>query len=291
MDLETFNPDFVEEIFSRHGAAAVTYSDAGELPILEPRPGEAPLWRDTRICGLFSPSTNFQALKNDLRKSLKVDALPDYHIEDLEDRAWELEWQKGTEPMRFGNRLWVCAGDKAVKDDHAVVLRLDPGLAFGTGTHATTAMCLEWLDQLPLEGRTLLDFGCGSGILAIAALRLGCKSATATDIDPQAITATISNAAVNGVSDRLITAADARQITRQFDVVVANILATPLVELAARIAASVKSGCLLGLSGILSDQVDAVIKAYSPWIEFDDPILRQQGGQEWVRLTGRRVGD
>ncbi len=257
--------------------------------MLEPEPGKAPLWQDTRVSGLFSHDVDIAALCEDLLASLDIDELPAHEVADLEDRVWEREWLADFGPMRFGKRLWICPGDTTVDSEDAVIVHLDPGLAFGTGTHATTGMCLEWLDGAPLPGASVLDYGCGSGVLAIAALKLGCDSALATDIDPQAIRATLENAANNGVADRLVATQDAQGVSEQFDIVVANILAGPLIDLADRIAGHVKTGCLLALSGILSEQVDAVHTAYSPWIAFDEPAIREQGGQKWARLTGRRI--
>jgi len=289
MDLEKLNPDRVEEIFARHGAQSITFTDAGDKPVLEPAPGETPMWHDTRITGLFSPETDMSSLQDDLRSSFEIDILPWHEISNLEDCAWEREWLKDFTAMQFGERLWICPGDASVDDDDAVVVRLDPGLAFGTGSHATTALCLDWLDSLQLRESTILDYGCGSGVLAIAALKLGCKSALAMDIDPQAVTATRSNAIHNEVEDQLTVATSADDIEGKFDIVVANILAGPLTELAGPIACHVKSGCVLALSGILSEQVDEVLMAYSPWIEFDEPVYREQDGQSWARLTGRRI--
>ena len=289
MDLEKLNPDKVEEIFMRHGAQSITFTDAGDKPVLEPMAGETPMWRDTRITGLFPAEADLSLLQNDIKVVFELNALPPHETTILEDRAWEREWLKDFGPMRFGARLWICPGDSSVDDEDAIVVRLDPGLAFGTGTHATTALCLDWLDELPLQGSTALDYGCGSGVLAIAALKLGCKHALAMDIDPQAITATRSNAIQNGVQDRLTVTVSPDDVEGQFDIVVANILAGPLMELAAAIAAHVKSGCVLALSGILSEQVDEVLMAYGPWIEFDEPVYRDQGGQSWARLTGRRI--
>jgi ribosomal protein L11 methyltransferase len=289
MDLDRLNPDSVEAVFTRHGASSITYSDAGDDPVLEPRPGDAPLWSDSRISGLFSPDTDLAALQDDLLRSLDIDTLPPHAIEELADRDWEREWLRDFAPMRFGIRLWVCPGDSTVDESNAVVVRLDPGLAFGTGTHPTTALCLEWLDGLDLEDKTLLDFGCGSGILAIAALRLGCGQAAAYDIDPQAITATRANADKNGVAERLLATIEPAQLASDYDIVVANILAGPLIELAATLSARLRNGSLLALSGILSQQAEDVMVAYDRWIEFDAPVTREQGGQTWVRLTGRRI--
>ena len=288
MNLEALNPASVEEILIRHGAQSVTFSDAGDMPVLEPGPGETPLWNNTRITGLFEPGVDMAAVLADLRSSLSLDHLPDHRLETLADRDWEREWLRDFGPMRFGRRLWVCPAGSAPEQPGAIVVRLDPGLAFGTGTHATTAMCLEWLDAIELQGRTVLDYGCGSGVLAIAALKLGCERAHAMDIDVQAITAARENAAQNGVQDMISCSASPDAIEEQFDVVVANILAGPLVELAGFVSNCIRSGGQLALSGILSEQADAVIAAYAPRIDFDDPMFRQQDGQTWTRLTGRK---
>jgi ribosomal protein L11 methyltransferase len=288
MNLETLDPSSVEEILVRHGAQSVTFSDAGDAPVLEPRPGETPLWNNTRVTGLFDSGVDMAGLLEDLRASLALEQLPDHSLESLADRDWEREWLRDFGPMQFGRRLWVCpAGSEPDRSD-AIIVRLDPGLAFGTGTHATTAMCLEWLDAIDLQGRTMLDYGCGSGVLAIAALKLGCKQAHAMDIDVQAVTATRENAAQNDVQDRLMVSASADDIDGEFDVVVANILAGPLVELAASISERVKPGGQLALSGILSEQAAGVIEAYAPWVDFDEPEFREQDGQTWTRLTGRK---
>jgi ribosomal protein L11 methyltransferase len=289
MDLETLNPDIVEDVLLRHGASAITLSDAGDIPVLEPAPGETPLWPAMRITGLYAVDADFDALRKDLLKSLKLSNLPPNRITELKDRDWDREWLKDFGPMQFGSRLWICPGDSRPNTADAVVVRLDPGLAFGTGTHPTTALCLEWLDGLDLQNSTVLDYGCGSGVLAIAALRLGGAHAVAMDFDPQALIATRNNAARNSVSDRLTVLKSAAEVTGTFDVVVANILAGPLVQMAESISSHVADGCMLALSGILSGQIDDVLSAYQPWITFDEPVLGQQGGQTWVRLTGRRI--
>jgi ribosomal protein L11 methyltransferase len=291
MDLETLNPEAVEDIFTRHGACSTTLTDAGDKPVLEPAPGETPLWPDVRITGLFTADANFDELRADLIASLGLAALPKHAISVLQDRDWEREWLKDFGPMKFASRLWLCPGDTVVDDEDAVIVRLDPGLAFGTGTHPTTALCLEWLDGLDLEGASILDYGCGSGVLAIAALLLGSERAVAMDIDQQAVRATVDNALRNKVRDRIEVSDHRDDVSGEFDVVVANILAGPLIELAESIAAHVKGGCLLALSGILCEQVEEVLNAYRPWIEFEEPVLREQGGQIWARLNGRRTED
>ena len=289
MDLDQLNPDRVEEVFYRHGASSIAYEDAGDNPVLEPGPGEAPLWSDTRISGLFSPDADLAALEDDLLRSLGIDTLPRHEVEQLADRDWAREWLRDFAPMRFGDRLWVCPGDSAVDDPNAIIVRLDPGLAFGTGTHPTTALCLDWLEGVPLAGRSVLDYGCGSGILAVAALRLGSRHAAAFDIDPQAISATRANAGRNEVADRLLATLDPGQLDADYGVVVANILAGPLIEMAGTLSSYLRNGSLLALSGILSQQADDVMAAYARWIEFDTPAARTQGGQTWVRLTGRKI--
>ena len=284
ISLESMEPARVEEVLLRHGAQSVTLSDAGNDPVLEPLPGATPLWSDTRVTALFAADSDFERLRTDLEQTLEIDALPENRVEVLTDRAWEREWLKDFRPIRFGERLWVAPEGFTVDADDAVVVRLDPGLAFGTGTHETTALCLEWLDQIDIADKTLLDFGCGSGILAIAGLKLGAKSAAAFDIDLQAITATRQNARSNKVDDRLVTTAQIDQLGDQYDFVVANILAGTLVDHAEFICDHLRSGGGLALSGILADQVTDVTAAYRHCIEFTAPDYRDN----WARLSGTR---
>lgn len=291
MQLDALDPAQVEEIFYRHGACSITLSDAADNPVLEPAPGETPLWYRSQLTGLFDADADFSQLKIDLRNELGLAALPQIHVEELADRAWEREWLKDFTPMQFGERLWIRPTGQVVPDPQAVVIDLDPGLAFGTGTHPTTALCLEWLDGLSLHGRNVLDYGCGSGVLAIAALKLGCNRAVAMDIDPQAVIATRRNAANNRVSGRIQVISSADEISGKFEVVVANILAGPLVQFAESITLTLCDEGMLALSGILCEQADDVMAAYEPWIDFDEPVFMAQDGQTWSRLTGiRRTG-
>lgn len=284
MNLESFEPDRVEEIMQRHGAQSVTLTDAGDNPVLEPAPGETPLWTDTRVTALFRADADFAALRRDLRQSLHLEKLPLHHIEELEDRVWEREWLRDFGPMQFGRRLWVVPGEAEIESPDAIVIRLDPGLAFGTGTHATTALCLQWLEQIDLNGKTVLDFGCGSGILSVAALKLGAAWVNAVDIDLQAVTATRQNAARNGVSDALLAGTAVEENTPQFDVVVANILAGTLSDYAEFICTRLKSGGLLALSGILSEQAESVANDYRQQIDFTPAIVQDN----WARLAGTK---
>lgn len=285
INLDSIEPQRIEEVLCRHGAQAVTLSDAGNEPVLEPAPGTTPLWSDTRMSALFSAETDFALLQADLRQALNVEALPAHSVETLPDRAWEKAWLVDFGPMRFGRRLWVAPPGDAVEGDDAVVVRLVPGLAFGTGTHATTALCLEWLDAAEPRDKSLLDFGCGSGILAIAALKLGAGSALAADIDLQAVTAARQNASINEVDDRLETTMHFDRADRQFDLVVANILAGTLVDSAGKLCDCLRTGGKLALSGILTEQVDEVAAAYRHCIDFATPACRDN----WACLSGSKV--
>lgn len=275
----------VEAVLERHGVQAVTLSDAGDDPVLEPSRGETPLWPATRIAGLFAPETDFDALRADMTSTFALEEMPAHRIEVLADRPWEREWLKDFGPMQFGERLWVCPAGTRPDARDAVIVELDPGLAFGTGTHPTTALCLEWLDGLDLAGKRVLDFGCGSGILAIASLKLGALSAVGIDIDPQALSATASNAQRNGVARRLTTRPD--HTDEPFDVVLANILAGPLRDNADWLGARLARDGRLALSGILASQASAVAYAYRRHVEFEPPA----GKDDWVRLSGRRLRD
>jgi len=276
-------PGRAEEACLALGAIALSYADAGDQPLLEPAPGETPLWRELRLKALFEESTEPALLAATLTAVLALPAGA-IQVEHVADRAWEREWLKDFRPMRFGRRLWVCPAGQPPGDSAGIVLELDPGLAFGTGTHATTALCLEWLEGRPLEGRCLLDYGCGSGILALAALKLGAAHATAFDIDPQAILATRENAAKNALGERLALVDDASDIRGPFDVVAANILAGPLVELAPRLADHAGAGGAILLAGMLDHQADEVARAYRPWFDIETAARREA----WIALAGCR---
>lgn len=284
MNLESIDPDRVEAVLVDNGAQSVTLTDAGDDPVLEPAPGEMPLWTDTRVTALFAADMDFEALRKDLKNSLALDKLPPNRIEKLADRVWEREWLTSFAPMQFGRRLWILPGDADVPADDAVVVRLDPGLAFGTGTHPTTALCLEWLDAIDVADRRVFDFGCGSGILSVAALKLGAAAVDAVDIDLQAVTATRQNAGRNGVAGRLHVATGVADRSPQFDVVVANILARTLIDNADLICGLLRPGGKLALSGILTGQADEVENAYRSSIDFRPPAVRE----DWVLLSGTR---
>jgi ribosomal protein L11 methyltransferase len=251
--------------------------------VLEPAPGEFRLWPHTCLQALFAADVDVAATLDGLAKALKI-APERIAVERLEDRAWEREWLKDFHAMRFGRRLWVAPRHAAVPDPDAVVVQLDPGLAFGTGTHPTTAVCLEWLEQYVEKGSVVTDYGCGSGILAVAAVKLGAREAHAFDIDPQALLATRENAAGNAVGSRVIVHEEAATLPRGVDVLVANILSEPLCALAPSFAALVRPGGALVLAGLMAHQAAEVTQAHDAWFDMR-PIAKRD---DWVGLSGRR---
>jgi ribosomal protein L11 methyltransferase len=267
------------------GAQAVTFIDAKDTPIYEPLPGdEVTYWHNTVVMGLYDASHDMEKVLNYLRSIHPDKQDMQYKLEQLEDKDWEREWMDNFHPMKFGERLWICPSWREVPEPDAVNVMLDPGLAFGTGTHPTTALCLEWLDSLDLTGKTVVDFGCGSGILSLAALKLGAKEVIGIDIDPQALQASKDNAIRNGVEDRLSLYLPDNQPDIQADVVVANILAGPLKELAPIITKYIAENGLLALSGILEEQAVGLVDVYGQWCQMD-PIVEKE---EWVRLSGAK---
>jgi len=271
-----------EDALLEVGAVSVTFMDAEDQPIFEPDLGTTPLWSHTHLLALFEADTDETALIAHLQL-LCGGSLPEHHVERIEDQDWERSWMDNFQPMRFGQRLWIVPSWHAAPEPDAVNLLLDPGLAFGTGTHPTTALCLEWLDGQTLDNCSVLDFGCGSGILAIAALLLGAPQAVGTDIDPQALEASRDNASRNGIDPARFPVYLPADLPQQpADVVVANILAGPLVSLAPQITALVKGGGRLALSGILAEQADEVRAAYAGVFDLD-PTATKDG---WVRISG-----
>lgn len=274
----------MEDLLLGLGAVSVTFMDAEDQPIFEPDLGTTPLWSHTHLLALFEADTERQALIEQLRQ-LWPQALPEHQFEDIADQDWERSWMDNFQPMRFGQRLWIVPSWHAAPEPEAVNLLLDPGLAFGTGTHPTTALCLEWLDNQHLDGLQVIDFGCGSGILAIAALLLGAERVVGTDIDPQALEASRDNARRNQLADeRLPLYLPADMPAEPADVLVANILAGPLVSLAPQLTSLVQPGGRIALSGILAEQTGEILAAYRDAFELD-PVADKDG---WIRVTGVR---
>lgn len=276
-------PEALGLVLEEMGATAVWFRDAGEQPILEPAPGQTPLWTATIVAALFPEDTDADGLAAALTDVLDGAELRFRHVDD---RDWQADWQNTLRPIRFGERLWVVP-DGVAFDEPGISVALSPGLAFGTGEHPTTAMCLSWLESQPLSGCDVLDYGCGSGLLAIAALALGADHACAVDIDAQAIAATRDNAAKNGCEDRLSACfPEEIETGRQYDVLVANILSGTLIELGPLINQLLRPNARLALSGILEDQAEAVCAAWSDWAA----LKTDRHDQNWVLLTGTKSG-
>ncbi|GHW68934.1 ribosomal protein L11 methyltransferase [Vibrio cholerae] len=269
------------------GAVSVTFLDAKDTPVFEPLPGETRLWGDTDVVALYEADMDTSLILQQIKASNMLAEGFAHKVEQVEDKDWEREWMDNFHPMQFGRRLWICPSWREVPDPQAVNVMLDPGLAFGTGTHPTTALCLEWLDNLDLSGKTVIDFGCGSGILAIAAIKLGAAKVIGVDIDPQALLASKDNAARNGVEDQIEVYLPKDQPEGLVaDVVVANILAGPLRELSPIIKGLLKPGGQLAMSGILDTQAESVAEFYRDDLELD-PIAEKS---EWCRISGRKLG-
>jgi ribosomal protein L11 methyltransferase len=287
--LADLSSEAVESALLEVGASSITLVDRGDEPVLEPKPGEIRLWSDTLVRGLFQESAGGAAL--DAARNLdRLAGVLGPHItrtarvRRVEDKDWERVWLADWKSMRFGRRLWVCPTSAELPDDsEAVVVRLDPGLAFGTGTHPTTALCLQILDSLPVMGRSVIDYGCGSGILGIAALKLGAAHVWAVDLDPQALLATRDNAARNGVSSR-IDVQGIEDSLRPAYCVMANILAGPLIELAPTLTRACEPGGYLLLSGLLKTQAYAVKAAYSAAFDIVQVVERD----DWCCIYARR---
>ena len=276
----------VESALEDLGALAVTLLDAEDHPIFEPAPGETPLWPQIAMSALFEAGSDRVGLVHVLTE-LVPDLAPErIGFRIVEDQDWTRVWMDQFQPMRFGRRLWIYPWniEPPADDTDAVVVRLDPGLAFGTGTHPTTALCLEWLDGLALAGKTAIDYGCGSGVLAIAALKLGAARVIGVDNDPQALAASRDNAERNGVTAALDLRAPDEFSEEPADVLVANILAGPLDELAPLFARCVKPLGEIALSGILRGQEPLLLKRYAEW--FDS--IAVEGREDWIRIGGRR---
>ncbi len=285
LDIDETLRQSAEEALEVLGAEAIVLEDAGDSPILEPGPGETPLWPSIRMSALFPADADRSAILLALLTALPDLCAQQVAFREIAEQDWTRAWMDRYQPMRFGERLWIYPSHiEPPPGERAVIVRLDPGLAFGTGTHPTTALCLEALDALDLDGLDVLDFGCGSGILAIAALKLGARHATGVDNDPQALTASSSNARRNAVDERLTLVAADQFHPRRYDIVVANILAQPLIDLAARLLECLKPGGRLFLSGILAEQGAAVTRAYADACRSIHSDFREG----WVRVSGER---
>ncbi len=285
LDTDPEGAQALESALLNSGAVSVTLEDNADQPVLEPRVGETPLWRQIRLTGMFPADTDMQSVLAQLPPDLLAPC--NQRIEILEDKDWEREWMQHYRPMRFGKRLWVCPSWQQPPDPAAINLLLDPGLAFGTGTHPTTALCLATLEGTTLTDQWIIDYGCGSGILAVAALKLGAAMALGVDTDPQALVATRDNANRNGIESNRLDVSLPEQIDLQqwrgrAETLVANILAGPLLELSETLLALLRPGGTLLLSGLLTSQAEAVCEHYASRIALEIAASEDQ----WVCLRG-----
>lgn len=281
--------ELVEALLLNAGALSITLADNADEPILEPKLGTTPIWQHTRLIGLFPQGTNKQELENNLELDFsslfqKADK-PSFHVAELEDKNWLNVWMDDYHPIQFGSRLWVCPSWSTPPDKHAINLQLDPGLAFGTGTHPTTALCLSYLDEHIQGGESVLDFGCGSGILGIAAVLLGADYFCGIDIDPQAIQASHDNAKRNRLTSSQYSLSLPEQAKpKQYDWVIANILAAPLTELAPKLADYCTQGGRILISGLLESQAEDMLRTYEQWFDLSAPKQLK----EWILITGTK---
>jgi len=270
------------------GAVCITLSDAEDTPIYEPLPGDSPVWKHSVVTGMFEQDQQLERLYDELIKLLPDHLVATARKSILEDEDWERVHLQHLSPIRYTDNLWVVPSWLMPPDPSAVNIRLDPGLAFGTGSHPTTGLCLAWLGERNFQNQSIIDYGCGSGILAIAACKLGAKRVFAVDIDPQALDASTENALRNDIEpDRLLICLPQQLEFSEADLLVANILSGPLIELAPRFASLVKPGGKILLSGILEDQVNDVKLAYQPGFEMH-PENDREG---WIAVSGTRKQD
>ncbi|MBT6039524.1 MAG: 50S ribosomal protein L11 methyltransferase [Halieaceae bacterium] len=284
-------PDQLENLESwlfEQGALAVTLEDNADEPLLEPGPGETPLWQNIKLVALFEVGINLSPILASVPQQWVTASADAANF--VPDQDWARAWMENFEPLKMGKRLWICPSWCEPPDPHAVNINLDPGLAFGTGTHPTTAMCLGELDATIQPGINLIDYGCGSGILAIAGLKLGATKAFAVDNDPQAVTATWDNAQRNAITQDqldvfLVSQADTQGRLQPADLVIANILAGPLEALAPTLIDLMNPGGRLILAGLLSEQAAALIEAYKPWVA----LSAVQELEGWTLLAGPKL--
>jgi ribosomal protein L11 methyltransferase len=276
--------DFISEILMGLGSISVTFSDTHDDAIFEPPVGETPLWQDTTISALFAEDVDQTHVQAMLLQLCKIEQSS---FDLLTDRVWEDECKKDFHAMQFGKRIWICPSweDVSLLPEDAIVIDMDPGLAFGTGTHQTTDLCLQYLDENPPIDQTVIDYGSGTGVLAIAAVKLGASQAVAVDNDPQAVLSTIDNVRINQVDEYIkVLHTDDEGVLNKVDLLIANILANPLVGLCEHFSALVKSGGKITLSGILQEQLEMVLEAYNE--NFSDLKVKQK--DDWCRVDGIR---
>ena len=277
--------EVTEDCLLKLGAVSITMCDARDEPIYEPLPGDTPVWQHSIVTGMFEQGQSLEELYDQL-----LNLLPDHQVATarrsiLEDQNWERVHLQHFEPIRFADNLWVVPSWLQPPDPTAINIQLDPGLAFGTGSHPTTALCLAWMANKNLNNQSVIDYGCGSGILSIAACKLGAKQVFAIDIDPQAVDASLENARRNDINLNIMhIGLPSKLDIEKVDLLIANILSGPLIELMPKFADMIKPGGKILLSGILKTQLDDIKYAYRSYFDLDPESIRE----DWVRVTGTR---
>ena len=285
IQLHSEDASYFEQILFDSDAISISYLDAEDQPVFQEEPGSTPLWDNTFLLCLFNTKTDLGSLLNKLRCNTKVLNNKSLNIELIEDQDWERSWMKGFEPIQFGEKLWICPSWLSPPEPNAVNIKLDPGLAFGTGNHATTSLCLRWLDQADVRGSEVIDYGCGSGVLSIASALLGAVKVHSVDNDPQAISATIDNSRRNKVPGDVLTTYLPEAVPPvHADILIANILERPLIDLSEKFAELVKKGGYITLSGLLEEQIPSLLSCYDRWFDMEAPQVEQG----WVLLCGTR---
>ena len=285
IQLHSEDTSYFEQILFDSDAISISYLDAEDQPVFQEEPGSTPLWDNTFLLCLFNTKTDLGSLLNKLRCNTKVLNNKSLNIELIEDQDWERSWMKDFEPIQFGEKLWICPSWLSPPEPNAVNIKLDPGLAFGTGNHATTSLCLRWLDQADVRGSEVIDYGCGSGVLSIASALLGAVKVHSVDNDPQAISATIDNSRRNKVPGDVLTTYLPEAVPPvHADILIANILERPLIDLSEKFAELVKKGGYITLSGLLEEQIPSLLSCYNRWFDMEAPQVEQG----WVLLCGTR---
>lgn len=285
IQLKSEHASALEQTLIESGALSISYLDAEDQPVFQREPGSTPLWDNTFLLCLFDENAELDSLLSDLKRNTEILNNESLAVEVIEDQDWERSWMADFQAMQFGENLWIYPSWQSPPDPNAANIKLDPGLAFGSGTHTTTSLCLRWLGTAEVKDKEIIDYGCGSGVLAIGAAVLGADKVHAVDNDPQAIAATMDNSYRNNIPEEVITVYLPEALPElQADILIANILAEPLLDLSVKFADLVKKNGHIALSGILEEQIPTLLACYQRWFEMDAPVIEK----DWVLLTGMR---